>query len=38
MEDEIQAYGTEKDADNKQEDFFLNFGEMCGSDIQPTSY
>ncbi|MDF3076899.1 MAG: hypothetical protein K0S09_788 [Sphingobacteriaceae bacterium] len=38
MEYEIQAYGAKKGADNKQEDFFLNFGEMCGSDIQPTSY
>lgn len=29
MEDEIQAYGAKKGTDNKQEDFFLNSGEMC---------
>lgn len=38
MEDEIQAYGAKKGADNKQEDFFLNFREMCGFDIQPSGY
>ncbi len=38
MEDEIQAYGAKKGADNKQENFFLNFREICCFNIQPSGY